>query len=151
MDRRGAKGNPLRDRGGDEGFQKCRQAQLGRHFPFRYKDPQNKLFYLGPGEGADVRLEAVKLLDPENDEVTIFFDRASKLPAKIEYRSITSGALVLREVEEYSQWLVTQGVNGPLRIERYQNGFKSSLQYVVKISYNNNLPDSFFGKPETQK
>jgi len=29
-----------------------------------YKDPENKLFYLGPGEGSEVTFELVKLLDP---------------------------------------------------------------------------------------
>jgi hypothetical protein len=118
---------------------------------FRYKDPNNQLFYLGPGEGADVRLEAVKILDPENDEVTVYFDRAGKLPAKIEYRSINKRGIVLREVEEYSQWLVVQGINTPLRTDKFQNRFKSSQQFIVKITYNNSLPDSFFIKPEPPK
>jgi hypothetical protein len=118
---------------------------------FRYKDPANRLFYLGPGDGADVRLEAVKLLDPENDEVTIYFDRASKLPAKTEYRTINKRGILLREVEEYNQWLVTQGINTPLRTDHYLNGLKSSQQFIVKITYNNNLPDSFFVKPEPPK
>lgn len=118
---------------------------------FRYKDPDNRLFYLGPGDGADVRLEAVKILDPENDEVTVHFDRAGKLPAKIEYRTINRRGIALREVEEYSQWLLTQGINTPLRTDHYQNGFKSSQQFIVKITYNNSLPDSFFVKPEPPK
>jgi hypothetical protein len=34
-------------------------------FRYRYKDPANKLFYLGPGEGLDVTRDLVKIVDPE--------------------------------------------------------------------------------------
>ncbi len=120
-------------------------------FRFRYKDPANKLFYLGPGEGMDVNLESVKLLDPENDEVMIYFDRTSKLPAKLEFRSLNKRGIQQKETEEYSQWFNAQGINTPLRIDRTTNGFKSAQQFIVKITYNNNLPDTFFSKPEPPK
>jgi hypothetical protein len=116
-------------------------------FRFRYKDPANKLFYLGPGEGMEVNLEVVRLLDPENDEVTIYFDRISKLPAKLEYRSVDKRGVRLRHVQEFSQWFKIQGVNTPKRIDEFVNGMRSSQLFVLQISYNNNLPDSFFSKP----
>ena len=118
---------------------------------FRYKDPENKLFYLGPGDGQDVTLELVKIVDPENDEVVIYFDRISKLPAKIEYKDINNKGVRQRHVEEFSQWHKIQGVNTPLRIDRYVNGRRSSQHFTLKITYNNNLPDSLFTKPERQK
>jgi hypothetical protein len=117
----------------------------------RWKDPANKLFYLGPGEGAEVRFEMVRLLDPENDELTIYFDRISKLPAKIEYRSIDKRGVHLRHVQEFSQWHDIQGVNTPLRVDEYINGRQSAQMFILKIAYNNNLPDSFFSKPEPPK
>jgi hypothetical protein len=120
-------------------------------FRFRYKDPQNKMFYLGPGEGHDATLEMVKILDPENDEVTVYFDRISKLPVKTEFRSVNSKGLRLRHVEEFSQWHVIQGVNTPLRIDGYVNGRRSYQQFILNITYNNNLPDSFFSKPVPPK
>jgi hypothetical protein len=120
-------------------------------FRFRYKDPANKLFYLGPGERGDISREMVKLLDPENDEVVIYFDRASKLPAKIEYYSQDKQGSRLRHVDEFSQWHKIQGVNTPMRIESYVNGRKSSQQFPLKLTYNNNLPDSFFSKPVPPK
>jgi hypothetical protein len=120
-------------------------------FRFRYKDPQNKLFYLGPGQGEDVQLEMVQLLDPENDTVTIYFDRASRLPAKIEYKSLSKRGVQQRHVEEYSQWHEIQGVKMPLRMDHFVNGRKSSQLFPVKVTLNNNLPDSFFSKPEPPK
>jgi hypothetical protein len=118
---------------------------------FRYKDPENKLFYLGPGEGNDFTLEMVKIVDPENDEVIVYFDRISKLPARIEYRDINSKGVRQRHVEEFSQWHRVQGVNTPLRTDRYVNGRKSSQHFTLKITYNNSLPDSYFTKPERPK
>ena len=120
-------------------------------FRFRYKDPQNKLFYLGPGQGDDVQSEMVQLLDPDNDTVTIYFSRASRLPTKIEYKSLSKRGVQQRHVEEYSQWHEIQGVKMPLRIDSFVNGRKSSQLFPVKVTFNNNLPDSFFSKPEPPK
>ena len=116
-------------------------------FRARWKDPANKLFYLGPGEGRDVLLDQVQLLDPENDTVTIFFDRVKKLPAKIEYKDVSQRGVNQRHVEEYDQWHVISGVNVPLRVDNYVNGRKSSQLYVTNITFNNNMPDSLFSKP----
>jgi len=120
-------------------------------FRSRYKDPQNKLFYIGPGEGHDVTLEMVKIIDPENDEVTIYFDRISKLPAKTESRRINKKGVRERVVDEFSQWHAIQGVNTPMRVDSYVNGRRISQQFILKITYNNNLPDSFFSKPVPPK
>ena len=119
-------------------------------FRFRYKDPENKLFYLGAAEN-DVQLEMVELIDPENDEVTIYFDRLSKLPAKVEYQYIDNRGIHYRQTEEYSQWHTIQGVNTPMRIDTYRNGHQLSQQFILKIAYNTGLPDSFFVKPTPPK
>ncbi len=116
-------------------------------FHYRYKDPENKLFYMGPGEGKDVTLELVKIVDPENDETTVYFDRISKLPARIEYRDINNRGIRVRLVDEFSQWHVIQGVNTPMRVDGSLNGRRASQTFVLKISYNTNIPDSFFSKP----
>ncbi len=119
---------------------------------FRWKDPANKLFYLGPGEGSDVTLEMVKILDPENDEVTVYFDRVSKLPARVEYRSVNSKTGVReRIVQEFSQWVAMDGVNTPLRVDTLINGRKAYQSSTIKISYNTNIPDALFTKPEQPK
>jgi hypothetical protein len=120
-------------------------------FRSRYKDPANKLFYLGPGENQEVTLELVKLVDPDNDETTIYFDRISKLPAKIEYREVNKRGIRIRIVEEYSQWHVIQGINTPLRYDRYLNGRRNGQTFVLKITYNTNIPDSLFSKPVPTK
>jgi hypothetical protein len=118
---------------------------------FRYKDPENRLFYLGPGEGPDMNLEQVKIVDPVNDEVIVYFDRITKLPAKVEYRTMDNKGVRLRQVEQFSQWHMIQGVNTPLRIDGSINGRRSTQRFTLKMTYNNNLPDSFFSKPVPPK
>ncbi len=118
---------------------------------FRWKDPNNKLFYLGPGEGDDVTLEMVQVLDPENDSVTVYFDRISKLPAKVEYQSVNKRGIRERNVQEFSQWHMIEGVNTPLRVDGYANKRRTFSSYAVKVDYNSNLPDSLFTKPEQPK
>jgi hypothetical protein len=118
---------------------------------FRYKDPTNKLFYLGPGEGHEVTLELVKLLDSDNDEVTIYFDRLTNLPTKIEYQNINDRGVRQRMVEEYSQWHVFQGIKTPLRIDGFVNGRRLFQHFILKVSYNNKLADSIFSKPARSK
>ncbi len=132
-------------------FRNSLKHNIDNIFRFRWKDPANRLFYLGPGEGTEVNLEMVKLLDPDNDEVTIYFDRMSKLPARLEYRGIGKNGVQERHVEEFSQWHVMGGVNTPLRSDGYINGKPRTQFFVVKITYNNNLQDDFFTKPEQPK
>jgi hypothetical protein len=115
-------------------------------FRFRYRDPENKMFYLGPAEGS-VQLEMVKMIDPENDEVTIYFDRMTRLPAKLEYQVIDPKGIHYREVVEFSQWHMIQGVNTPMRIDSFRNGRQISQQFVLKMAYNTGLQDGFFSKP----
>ena len=130
-----------------KGFRDAVKHAYDNIFRLRWKDPANRLFYLGSGEGSDFIYEIVRILDPENDEVNIYFDRVGRLPAKIEYRNVDVQGVRLRHVEEYSQWHVIQGVKTPLRIDSFVNGRRSTQQFVLKVSYNNNLSDDFFVKP----
>jgi len=130
-----------------KGFWTAANHSLENIFRFRWKDPQNKLFYLGPGEGSDVTRDVVRLIDPDNDEVIIYFDRISKLPAKIESQQINERGIRVRIVDEYSQWHKNQGVLAPMRVDSYTNGRRSSQLFFLKISYNTNLRDDLFSKP----
>jgi hypothetical protein len=133
------------------GFRKAVKHSIESIFRFRYKDPDTELFYLGPGEGKEATLEIVKIIDSENDEVTIYFDRISKLPAKIEYNETDSRGIRYRIVDEFGQWHEIEGVRTPLRIDSYTNGRQTSLHFILDISYNNDLQDDFFAKPVPPK
>ncbi len=143
---------PTRDATPEElaDFKKAVKHNIEAIFRFRYQDPNNKLFYLGPSEN-NVQQEMVRLIDPENDEVTIYFDRMSRLPAKLEYQSVDKRGVRLRVVQEFSQWHMIQGINTTMRIDTYENGRQVSQQFVEKIAYNGNLPDSTFAKPVPPK
>lgn len=132
-------------------FRNAVKHSLEMIFRTRYKDPNNSLFYLGPGDGRDVTLERVKLIDPENDEVTVYFDRLSKLPAKIEFKSMNREGVRQRVVYEYSQWHWIQGVRSSLRTDGYVNGRRSFQSFVIDIKYNNNLEESVFSEPVPPK
>jgi hypothetical protein len=132
-------------------FKNSANNSIDNIFRFRCKDPQNKLFYMGPGEGHDLTMESVKIIDPENEEVTVYFSRLSKLPVKTEFRRINKKGVRERVVDEFSRWHEAQGVKTPMRIDRYVNGRRASQQFILKITYNNNLPDSVFSKPVPPK
>jgi hypothetical protein len=128
-------------------FRDSMKHRLDGIFRFRYKDPNGSMYYLGPGEGHDVTLEMVKMLDSDNDEVTVYFDRISKFPAKIEYRRLTRKGVRQRVVEEFSQWHEIQGVNTPLRTDTFVNGRPAIQHFVTEAIFNGNLQDSLFTKP----
>jgi hypothetical protein len=120
-------------------------------FRSRHKDPENKLFYLGPGEGSEITLELVKIVDPENEETTVYFDRITKLPTRIEYRSTNNRGIRVRITDEFSQWHVIQGVKTPMRVDGYVNGRRATQTFVLKLAYNTNMSDSTFSKPVPPK
>jgi len=128
-------------------FKKAVNHALDNIMRTRWKDPANKLFYLGPGEGRDLQLDQVQLIDPENDTVTVFFDRIKKLPAKIEYKDVSARGVQLRQVDEFDQWHMIQGVNTPMRLDGFTNGRKRSQLFVTSIQYNTGIPDAMYTKP----
>jgi hypothetical protein len=128
-------------------FKNAVKHSLEMIFRSRYKDPNNKLFYLGPGEGRDITLEKVKLIDPDNDEVTVYFNRLTKLPAKLEYVRVDQNGVRQRELREFSQWHWIQNVRTSLRTDGYTNSRQSFQIHIITIKYNNDLPDSLFSKP----
>jgi hypothetical protein len=132
-------------------FRDSMKHRLDGIFRIRYRDPNGSIYYLGPGEGHDVTLEMVKMLDSDNDEITVYFDRISKLPAKIEYRRLTRSGVRQRIVEEFSQWHEIQGVNTPFRSDTFINGRKYLQNFITEGTYNSNLQDSLFTKPAPVK
>ena len=132
-------------------FHRVAKHSLDIIFRTRYKDPANRIFYIGPGEGRDFTLERVKLIDPDNDEVTVYFDRMSKLPAKIEYAEVNQRGIRQRVTHEFSQWHWIQDIQTSLRTDGYANGRPTFQSHILTIEYNTDIPDSFFSKPVPPK
>ena len=132
-----------------KGFRAAANHSLENIFRFRYRDPLNKLFYLGAGAGKDASLDVVKLIDPENDEILVYFDRASRLPVKLETGRLNDRGWE-RLTSEFSRWHTIQ-VN--TAADRRDRGRAPRLPAVhhAKITYNNGLQDEFFSRPEPPK
>ena len=131
-------------------FRESANYSMENIFRFSWNDPRNKLFYLGAGEGADVTRDVVRLINPDNNEVVIYFDRISRLPAKIEFQTTNERGIRVRVVEEYSQWHRTQGILSPRRIDSYTNGRRASQSFFLKISYNGNILEDLFSRPASK-
>jgi len=129
------------------GFRAAANHSIDNIFRFRWKEPENKMFYLGLGDGSDVSREMVRLIDSKNDEVIIYFDRNSKLPVKIESYRINARGVRQRITSEYSQWHKFSNVLTPMRIDSYTNGRRSSQHFILRLAYNNNIQDSLFSRP----
>ena len=134
-----------------KGFKVAVNHSLENIIRFHWQDPQNRLFYLGAGDGADVTRDMVRIITPENDDVVVYFDRVSKLPAKIEFQQINDRGVRSRIIEEYSQWHKNQDILMPMRSDRYTNGRRSSQMYILKVSYNGNVSDDLFSQPVSKK
>jgi len=134
-----------------DGFKRLVKHSIDILFRPRYRDPDDRMFYLGPGEGKEVIFDLVKIVDPENDEVVIYFNRMSKLPEKVEYWTVSRRGIRQKVVDEFSRWFDKQGVNTPLRIDSYISGRPSSQHFINEITYNGDLPDSLFAKPVPPK
>jgi hypothetical protein len=135
-----------------DSFKKAVKHAIENVLRTRYKEPGVKLFYFGPEQvTSKKRAEAVQLLDEENDEVTIYIDLSNNLPLKLEYTEALPDGRKLKIEEEYSNWHSIQGVMTPLRIDTFADGNQASQRFIEKISYNNNFPDSLFGKPQVEK
>jgi hypothetical protein len=70
---------------------------------------------------------------------------------KLETRRRDDRGVRERLTSEYSQWHVIQGVNTPLRIDGYTGGRREFQQFITEITYNNDLRDEFFSRPEPPK
>lgn len=131
-----------------ERFKRSVKHNLDNLFRFRIKEPGVSLHYFG-SEILNGRkpVEVVELIDAENDTVRIYFEESSGLPYRLAFEEIGRYGRKLRIFEEYSNWHEFQGVNTPLRVDRFTNGEPSSQVFVAKIAYNANLPDSLFAEP----
>lgn len=118
----------------------------------RVNEPQLNLYYWGPEEIAGTgEHEAVEFLDATNMSVVVFFDRKSKLPAKLE--TTVTNRLGIREKHEteYYNWHTIQGVHTPLRIDDYVDEKMSSQLFIEEISYNIQAPPDLFLAPQPEK
>jgi hypothetical protein len=110
------------------------------------------LFYYGPDDIAGSgNWEAVEFLDPTNLSVVVFFDRKTRLPAKVETHSTDAMGIRRKQEIEFSNWHRIEGVMTPLRFDFYVDGEISSQRFLESISYNVAIPETHFQRPQPQK
>lgn len=109
------------------------------------------LFHYGPDDIAGSgNWEAVEFLDPTNLSVIVFFDRRTRLPAKVETHSTDTLGVRRKQEIEFSNWHRIEGVMTPLRFDSYVDGEISSQRFVESISYNVPIPETHFLRPQAE-
>jgi hypothetical protein len=131
-----------------ERFRKSNNHNLDYILRFRRQEKGVTLHYYGSDfiEGRKA-VEIIELIDAENDSVRIAFDESSGLPFRTEFQEIGKYGRKLRIAEELSNWHIIQGVNTPMKTDRFTNDQPSAQIFITKIAYNVGLADSLFVEP----
>ncbi|MBI4456157.1 MAG: hypothetical protein HY644_09685 [Acidobacteria bacterium] len=120
----------------------------------RLQEPGMNFFYYGSGEvsGRD-DVEAVEMIDAENDSVLIYFDLKTYLPSRLEYVTVDARGNKRREAVEFYIWHSMEGVMTPLRLDNYTGGQLSSQLFVDEITYRPTpaFNDALFSRPTPEK
>jgi hypothetical protein len=98
-------------------------------------------------------VEIVDITDANNDTVTVYFDQATKLPARqVYYRRDPIDNSKLEEVTLFNKYRdVGGGVMWPFTIRRERNGEKIFEMYSESAEINRDLKDSLFTLPPNLK
>ena len=112
------------------------------------------LFYYGPEEIPDrPSMEAVEIIDAENDSVLVYFDLKTHLPARMEYVALGARGNKHKQAVEFYVWHSVNGVMTPFRTDIYSDGQMVSQLFIDQIVYNPTPPlsDSLFTRPTPDK
>lgn len=108
-------------------------------------------------QGADVILnqpvEIVDITDANNDSVTVYFNKDTKLPVRqVFYRRDPQTRDRIEEVSEFARYRdVGGGVQWPLTIHRERNGEKIYEIFSESVKINQDLTDNIFTLPSNVK
>ena len=98
-------------------------------------------------------VEIVDISDANNNTVTVYFDKMTKLPVRqVYYQRDPIDNTKLEEVTIFNKYRdVGGGVKWPFTIQRERNGEKVRESYWEKVEINQDLKDSMFTLPEGLK
>ncbi len=120
----------------------------------RLNEPGMSFFYYGSDEiSGKGDVEAVEMIDSENDTVVIYFDQKTHLPARMEYVTIDPRGNKHKDATEFYVWLPIEGIMTPMRFDNYSDGQLVSQMFVKEMIYNPKppIPDSYFAQPVAEK
>jgi hypothetical protein len=108
-------------------------------------EPQTTIQYVGTEIVEFDRADLIEIRDASKNRITLYIDRTTKLPAKMQVRR--SDEKITRE-EAYANWHEFQGIQTPLFLGRYSDGDKTMEIRLETAEYNSNLADSLFTVPK---
>jgi len=126
-------------------FQKGLKHNLDNILKERLNEPGVKFRYEGRSRMDLGEVEAVQLIDKDNDRVKIYINASSFLPAKIEFKSPGFGKRwPTEDVRHYYNYHSVQGVQFPFTTVRFSNGYKASEFHLDAVTIDQSLPDALF-------
>jgi hypothetical protein len=109
------------------------------------KDPKTILVYEGQHLAERHLAEQVTLISPENEAITILMDAQTHLPLQRSFQWRDSEYHDKNtDTEEYDDYHTIQGFPTPFTMTRLKNGDTIRQYYVIKVSFNQNLPSDFW-------
>ncbi|MBI3940308.1 MAG: hypothetical protein HY315_05695 [Acidobacteria bacterium] len=135
-------------------FRQAAQHSIDNLLRHRLEESGMTFFYYAPGAmSGKSDLEAVEMIDAENDSMLIYFDLKTHFPARLEYTTLEGRGSKRKEATEFSMWHSIGGVMTPLRFDNFLEGELASQAFVDEIVYNSPaaLGDSTFARPAPEK
>jgi hypothetical protein len=108
---------------------------------FTLSEPQTTIQYIGSEILDFNRADVIEIRDPQKNRITLFIDRTTKLPKKMQVRR--ADEKITRE-EHYDNWHSFQGILTPLFLGRFSDGAKTMEIRLDSAAYNSSLPDTLF-------
>jgi hypothetical protein len=109
------------------------------------KDPNTIFMYEGQHLAERHLAEQVSLISPQNETITILMDAQTHLPLEstFQWRDPTYHDKN-SDTEEYDDYHTIDGFPTAFNITRLKNGETVRQYYVTRVSYNQNLPATFW-------
>lgn len=113
------------------------------------KDPSATIFYMGTELVGRRQADIIRIVNAQNDNVTLDLDTETHLPLRRIFRwRNTTYKDFDEDSEEYDAYQTVQGFPTPLTVTRYRNGEMVEQRFIVSVDYNVDLPASLF-EPST--
>jgi len=109
------------------------------------KDPAATIFYMGTDIVGRRQADKVRIVNAQNDNVTLELDTETHLPLRRTFRWRNSTYKDFDEdSEEYDAYQPVQGFPTPFTVTRYHNDEMVEQRYILSVQYNVGLPADLF-------
>ncbi|HXG66098.1 MAG TPA: hypothetical protein VNO70_13435 [Blastocatellia bacterium] len=128
-------------------FQQGMRYDLDMLLRRAWQEPGAKLVYLGRREAwRNVFSEAARIEFADGAFAVLHFDRNTKLPMMIEYKSVREAGTTDDQVR-YFRWVDYNGIKFPTLQDFYSNGQQRARVSYDSVEFNVATPDKLFAKP----